>query len=337
MKTEFRYSSKMHLFIIISCILVALGVALGTVCHFTAGGYFNYGADWSSYRTVTVSCEYMDFGTTEKAEEICESAFDAQNLGGYVLQKGSTTNGNVLVYRFSLSVDSKKLESACAQIESGIAEALKDVSDVYLSGVSVHVDTTLLGGGKSLAMCAIALAAVVAFGTLYFLIRYKISMALAYLLANVHNLALFLSLLTITRIPVGTSLFAFAAVTVILTTIGCCFLFGKMRRNIKDEDYARLNAFALTDKSANECFAVNLVITGALAAVAVVLFVLLSISSLSPLAIISPVLCALVSFVACGYGTLFFLPAVYSRFRFIGERFKKKNVRPSAKKAEQSK
>lgn len=334
MKTEFKYSSKMHLFIIITCALIAIGVAMGVIFHFVGNGYFNYGADWSGYKSVTVSYEYVDFSDRSKVVEICDDAFDKAGVTAYSTEWGNPTTGGVIVYKFTLGTDDGKLDTARTAIQAAIEEQVG--GEISLSGAAVHTDTTLLGGGKSLMMCGIAIASIAAFEFLYFLIRYKVSMAFAALLANAHNLALYLSLLAITRIPVGTSVFAFATLVVLLTMIGCCLIFGKLRKNMKDEDYAKYTAFELVDKSANETLKVNGLMAASLAAVAVLMFVLLSISSLSPLAIISPVLCALVVFVTCVYGTLFFLPAVYSRFKLIGEKFKK-NDRPSKKKAEQSK
>lgn len=333
MKTDFRYSAKMHLFIVISCIVIAAGIAVGICCQFMAEGYFNYGADWSSYKSVTVSYENVDFTDGNTVKELCDQAFSEAGIQSYTVQWGSTSTGGSLVYKFTLATDDASLNTARTAIQAAIDTKVTDIS---LSRASVHVDTTLLGGEKSLMMCGIALASIVGFAFLYFLIRYKVSMALGMLLASVHNLALFISLLSLARIPVGTSVFAFAALTVVLTVIGCCFLFGKMRRNGKDEDYAKLSAFELVDKSAGECFRLNLVMIASMAAVAVLLFILMSISSLSPLAIISPVLCAFAAFLSCAYGIQMFTPAVYSRFKKTGEAWKK-NKRPSKKKVEQTK
>lgn len=340
--SNFRFSSKMHLFIIISAIIIAVGVAVGLICQFAADGYFNYGSDWSSYKSVTVTYEYLDFADGDDVEKICDDAFDKAGVNSYVTQSGNWSRGGVIVYKFTLSTSDEKLAAARDIIQTALAENSKlagdsAYEDILFSDSYVRVGKTLLGGGKTLMMCGIGLASVVAFEFLYFLIRYKVSMALGALLANVHNLALYISLLAITRIPVGTSMFAFAALTVLFTMIGCCFLFGKTRKNIKTEELSKLSAFEIVDLSAGETFKFNLIFTGSLAAVAVLMFVLLSISSLSPLAIISPVLCALVTFVSCAYGTLMFTPSVYSRFRQIGAKFKKNKPKASAKKAEKSK
>ena len=54
MKTNLKLSSKMHIFIVISSLLIALGIMVGIICHFVANGYFNYGGDWASCKLVTV-------------------------------------------------------------------------------------------------------------------------------------------------------------------------------------------------------------------------------------------------------------------------------------------
>ena len=42
----------MHLFIIISTVIVAIGLAVGLVCQFVANGFFNPGANYASYKAV---------------------------------------------------------------------------------------------------------------------------------------------------------------------------------------------------------------------------------------------------------------------------------------------
>ena len=60
MKTNFKLSSKMHILIIVSTVLIAIGLAVGLICEFVADGFFNYGADWASYKSITVSYNRID-------------------------------------------------------------------------------------------------------------------------------------------------------------------------------------------------------------------------------------------------------------------------------------
>ncbi len=324
MKTDFKLSSKMHLFIIISCVIIALGVAVGTICQFVANGYFNYGSDWSDYKCVTVSYACVDFSNEKEVRKICDDAFASDGLKYYNCAYGDVTGdivGGEFTFKFGKSVNDEKLASAVEKINAKIQ-----------SGASVHTVEGFKGNTKALWRGAVAIASVMAAHFIYFAIRYKLTMALGALLADVHNLAVFVSLLSLARIPVGSAIITFAVLTVLVTAVGTCFLFDRVRKNCKDENASKLSAFDLTDKSASESFKVNLFVPVVLCAVAVLLFVLMSISAMSVFTVLSPVLCALACFVSCAYGTLFFTPAVYSRFKLIGDDYKLKHARAKKEK-----
>lgn len=338
MKTDIRLSSKMHLFIIISVIIIIAGLAVGTACHFVTGNFFNYGADWSSYKSVTVSYEEIDFGgkdleIKDEVDGICKKAFEKAGVGAYSVAVGERNSGGEFIYKFAMSTDDAKLDNAVLLIQTDIDANASSSGGVTLSAVSRHTEDGFIGSNRALIMGSIALASLVAFHFVYFIIRYRLTMAFAALLADVHNLALYLALLALTRTPVGTAMYAFAALTVLITVIGTCFVFDRVRKNAKDEDLKKLSAFELTDKSASESLKINIYLPLCFIIVAAVLFVLLTISSLSPLAIISPVVCAAVGFVACVYGTTFFVPSVYSRFYVIGDNYKKAHARAAKEKA----
>ncbi|MDE7087212.1 MAG: hypothetical protein K2O67_03365, partial [Clostridia bacterium] len=62
--TKFKVCSKIHLFIIISVLFIAIGMAVGTICHFCANGFFNYGGEFASYTSVKVT-----YTVSENSEE----------------------------------------------------------------------------------------------------------------------------------------------------------------------------------------------------------------------------------------------------------------------------
>lgn len=317
----------MHLFIIISSVLVALGLMVGLICHFVANGYFNYGGDWGSYSEVTVSYAYVDFSDENDVKEICNKAFDDCGLKYQSVADGNTETGGVIVYTFSVETDTDDFGNALLLINVEF-----DKANVTATTVSAHTANALLGGELNIQRCAIALACIVVAHFIYFAIRYKLTMALAGVLADLHNMAIFVSILSLTRIPVSSTVLAFAALTLLITVIGTSLLFDRMRKNEKNEDLKKLSAFEHADLGANECLKLNLIIPACLAGVAVLLFVILSISSLSPIVILAPVFAALVSFVSCAYGTVMFTPSVYSRFKLLGDNYKAKHARaPKAK------
>ncbi|MDE5729159.1 MAG: hypothetical protein K2I20_03180 [Clostridia bacterium] len=325
MKTNLKLSSKMHLFIIVSSVLIALGIMVGVICHFVANGYFNYGGDWASYKEVTVSYAYVDYTDESEVIEICNKNFSDCGLKYQSLTTGKSSEGGEIVYTFSIAADDTQLSNAVVLIGAAFNGAIQ-------TSVSAHTQEALLGGALTIDRCCIALACIIVVHFLYFVIRYKFTMALAAVLADIHNLGIFLSLLSLTRIPVASSVLAFAALTLLITVIGTSLLFDRMRRNAKNEDLKKLSAFEHADLGANECLTLNLIIPACLASVAALLFVLLSISSLSPVVILAPVFAALVSFISCAYGTVFFTPSVYSRFKLLGDNYKSQHARASKTK-----
>lgn len=321
--TNLKLSSKMHIMIIVSVVVIAIGIAVGLICEFMAGGYFNYGGDYNSYNTVVVSYAYVEYPDQSEVKELCDTEFDKSGVGYYACVYGETDLGGEYVFKFSKSVDEAKLSA----VAESINEKIGNSDAATLSNAYYHSLETELGGKKALVYGSIALAAAVVFQFLYFLIRYRLTMALSALLADVHNLAIFVSLLTITRIPVGSSVFAFAVLTVLMTMIGCCFLHDRMRKNIKNESFVKLDVNEQSDICAGESV-VNIAVSSvSLVVAAVVLFVLLSISALSVSLILAPVIYAVLGAIANVYGTAFFTPAIYSRFKRIGDNFKAEHTK----------
>lgn len=315
--TNLKLCAKMHVMIIVSAAVIAVGLAIGLICQFVGGGYFNYGSDYKSYKSVEISYAFVDFSDEDKVKDICDEAFKDAKISYFESTYGDTSLGGELVYKFSEKVDNKKLEAAATAITRKL-----DAADTGLSNASFHEIKTELGSGKALIYCSIAVAAAAAFQFIYFAIRYKLTMAFSALLADVHNLAVYVSLLAITRVPIGSGAIAFAALTVLMTMIGCCFYFDRARRNAKNEALSKLGANELCDLSARESLLSVCVASVCVAATAALAFVLMSISALSVAGVLAPVFCALFGAAASVYGTSFFTPAVYSRFKRIGDGFK---------------
>ena len=40
----------MHIMVAVSALIVAIGLAVGLVCQFIAGGFFNYGEEYKSFK-----------------------------------------------------------------------------------------------------------------------------------------------------------------------------------------------------------------------------------------------------------------------------------------------
>ncbi len=312
---NFVFSSKFKIFAIISAILIVAGMALGTALHFVQGTFFNYGGEYADYKSVTVSYYWVEFSGKDDVEKLCNEQFGAAGVRAYVTLDGDTATGGEIVYKFSPSTDSEKLAAAVDAINAKITEATK--SEFIQSGAHMNEGESLLGGGYTLWRCAVALAAIVAAQLIYMLIRYKVAAAVTAFCADIHNFALYAAILALCRIPVDSTALIFGVLAVAATAFGWGFTSLRLKRNFKNADNAKLTATQISDKSAGQTFALNLILAGALLLSAVLIFVIAIISSMSPTAVLPLVLCAIAAFVSAGYGTAFFAPALYPKVRAI--------------------
>lgn len=302
--TKFKVCAKIHLFIIISAIVIAIGLAVGTICHFCAGGFFNYGGEFSSYKSVTL--EYYLPVTEDEALSVCEDALGG--LKSYEFASSETTSGGKIVYKFVTSTDTEKLNNAVAKINEKFA-ANAD-GGVKLNVAAYHEGTVKEGGSKAITFAAIALSAAAAFQFLYFIVRYKLRAAYSALLACVHNLGIFVALAAITRIPVGAEMIAFGAAVVFVTMIFSAVLFDRTRKNFANEKYAKSERLEVLDTSACEVRMLTFSSVCALAVAAVVFGVFAAIAQMFAGAL-APAALVVLGMVATGYGAMFFTPAVH--------------------------
>ena len=317
----------MHLFIIISCLVVAIGLAVGLVGQFVLGGYFNYGAEFKSYNTIEVNYAYVEFSDHEDVIEICDGVFDKAGVSYYACSSGDTDDGGRVVFKFSKSVDAAKLLSLLDGIHTDLKADVVNTHptfnlDEMQTNASFHSLEAQLNGKKVLTYASIAIASAIVLQFLYFLVRYKVTMAFAACLANIHNLAIYVSLLALTRVPVGISAVALGGLTVLATMVACAYLFDRYRRNLKNAKYEKASADDLTDISVNESFKSILYPVVGIAVSAVVIFVSLSISAMSVVTVVAPAVAAVLSAVSALYGTVFFVPSVYTRIKRIGDNAK---------------
>ncbi len=310
--TKLRISSKMHLFIVISCIVAALGLAVGLICHFVSDGFFNWGGEYGSYQKIEVTYRFdMD---EDEVEAICEDAFEANGVSYYT--KTYSNNGAseyYIEYRFLSSVDGDALAAAA----DAIVEAAEgyDWYDWSIFSASSSEVETVIGGGRDLMYVGIALAAAVVFQFLYFLIRYKLTMAIAAFVADLHNLVIFLALLAITRVQVTFTVIALGVFVVLLTMIACGIIFDKMRKNFRTDEYKAMSSFEQSDAAAAESFRLVTIINGCIAAAFAVILVFTAIGALSVYGLFMPCICGIIAALVCEYGCMFFVPSIYSRLK----------------------
>ncbi len=330
--TKFKLSSRMHILIIISSLIIAVGLAMGLVFEFVSDGYFNYGGEYASYKSVVVNYAYVDlsaFGDEEGIQEICDAEFKSAGVNYYSSVRGETSGGGEITFKFNKNTSEENLRKASDAVNAKLTDAKLS----GLSNASFHDSVTVKDNVKAYTYGAIALASAIVFQLIYFVVRYGISMALASLLADLHNFAIFVSLTAITRVPVGSSVAVFAVLTVLMTMIGCALFFDKMRKAVKDENFVKLEVNEQVDRTVYESLQGICLPAIFVAAASVILFVLLSVSAMSVTLVITSAVLGLLSAVSAVYGTAFFTPAVYSRFKLIEDNCKAGRTKKASKKS----
>jgi preprotein translocase subunit SecF len=276
-------------------------MAVGTVCHFIANGFFNYGSEFSSYKSITVN--YL---TAEQKEEdvkkICEDAMGG--VSPYYVSFADESNGGEVIYKFTDDTDSTTLAAVVTKINEKLS------ANDGLSVATLHEATTNVGGIKVLNFTAIALASAVVAQFIYFWLRYKLSGACSAFLANLHTLGIYVSLLAITRVPVGIEAVALGAMVVVITMIASGIYFDRVRKNFKDPKNEKAAPVNVIDGSFAESAQTTCLYLIAME-VAVLVLVIFALIAFAHYTILSPYVVALIALVSCAYGCLFFTPSVH--------------------------
>lgn len=301
--------SLIHVYIIISCLILAVGAAIGTVCHFMSDGFFNYGVDYSSGAEVTVNYSVVEY-TQSEVQNYCESAFSAQGLSNYTV--ATYEDEGYLQYSFSYSTDSGKLDAAVDAINSSLASGVGN--EYSLNKAAYHYYKSLVNNPSVYIWSAVAAAIAIGVEAVYIAIRYRIDMGVVSILSNVHSLLLFAAILAITRIPFGSYVATIAMLCLLVSMITVLLFFAKVRSNFKDEDMSKLSAEErITGAAANTSKKINL-LCGAMLVVSVVYAIAAFIATFS-LSAIAPALAAVCACVVCWYSSALVTPSVYVRVR----------------------
>ena len=329
--TKFKVCSKIHLFIIISVLVIAIGMAVGTICHFCAGGFFNYGNEFKSYKSVTVTYHTSEYVDENAIKPVCDKAL--ADFSAYEVSCADARLGGEIIYKYAYSTDTAALQAAVDKLNAEI-----DVKGSGLNVASLHEGKIEAGGGKAITFASIALASAAAFQFIYFVLRYKLRAACSALLACVHNLGVFVALLAITRIPVGGEAIAVAAAVVFLTMILSGGIFDRTRKNFASEIYAKTDRTEVVDISACEVRSVSFYGVCAVAAACLIFGVAACIAQLW-IGAFAPFVAAILGCIACLYGGIFFTPAVHGKIDLLCERVKssKKKTGKPAKSAKKEK
>lgn len=294
-----------HIAIIAAVVVIAIGMAVGTVCHFLAGGFFNYGDEFASYKSVEITTSIPEDVHGDTAKAVAEEALSG--LGAYQasFSEGTGLVPNKVIYKFYSSASDADLNSAVERAVQLLAD--KGMED---GTAMLHVNEGFAGGSWQLALAGIALASAVVFQGVYFTLRYKLGMAIAALGTQVASVGLYAALLALTRCPVGLEAIAFTAVVVVVNMICSAIFFDKVKRSYKDDSNAKTATLELVTLGASASVKPAAVVCIAAAAVAVILGLFSFIAA--PAAItLAPYGAALIAVVCSALAFAFICPASY--------------------------
>lgn len=294
-----------HIALIVSVIIIAIGMAVGTVCHFVSNGFFNYGAEFASYKSIQITTSIPEDVSGNKAKKIAEDALSS--LGAYEVHfsEGTATAPNTVTYYFPMSASDDELASAVEDIKAAFEQQkMEDAS------AGVLKQTAVPDGGWQLGLAAIAVSCAAFLQAVYFAFRYKPGMALSSLCSQAAVVGIYAALLAITRCPVGIQTADFAVIAVAVTMICNGVFFSSVKNAFKDESNVKTDKYELIAGSAASTAKVNIAVCVALA-VAIVIFGVFALIAAPGAATLSAYLASLIAVVACAFTFGVFTPASY--------------------------
>ena len=181
---------------------------------------------------------------------------------------------------------------------------------------------------------AIAAAVVVVLAFAYFAIRFNLGMGIAMGIAGVHDVLLALALVALLRIPAGVGIAAIGAFALLFSVFLNGFVFGRMRRDFKSDEYKELPAREAVERSAKGSRKPVFVTAIIMLAVIVVLGVIGVVTGFD---LTSFMLCALVAVLVNTYSSLVLSPSIFAVFKekFDAAKAKKAKYNFDAEKKKQ--
>lgn len=295
-----------HIAVIVSVLIIVIGMAVGTICHFISNGFFNYGGEFASYKSVEVTTSVVEDTSGDAAKQIASDALSS--LGAYEVTFSQATGyvPNTVVYKFYNSVSDQSIANAVQAVKDAFSE--KGMED---GTVASFVNDGYAEGIFQLNFAAIALASAVVFQAIYFAVRYKPGMALSALCSQLVVVGVYASLLAITRCPVGLEAIAFAALAVIVTMICNGISFDRIKKSYKDEANAKADRLDLISEGVGATAKLNAFVCAAVAVIAVVFAIFAFIASPTAATLLPFAVC-LLSVVSCAFTFGVFTPSSYA-------------------------
>ena len=327
------------------CLFISLAVSLvliivGVVMFSVLGG-FNDDGFTKDKTVITVTGDPIvtvreDF--RNDLDELCKTTLEdagAKVGGGRYLE---TTDKGTFEYTLNGSYDEATLETYVKALETAIStqkagETDKTFGETSFIYVAQHRQNNL-DYYKYMWTFAIAAAVVVVLAFAYFAIRFNLGMGIAMGIAGVHDVLLALALVALLRIPAGVGIAAIGAFALLFSVFLNGFVFGRMRRDFKSDEYKELPAREAVERSAKGSRKPVFVTAIIMLAVIVVLGVIGVVTGFD---LTSFMLCALVAVLVNTYSSHVLSPSIFAVFKekFDAAKAKKAKYNFDAEKKKQ--
>lgn len=226
------------LFTAVSAVILIAGLVLGILF-----GY-NYAADKIESKTIEVTYDAVVLigeKTEEDLQKLCEDQIKACGLKYTQKRTYEVTNGGMLEYTFASSASAEKLQAVKAAVESAIYAEDSVYADAEMY-VNVH-EYRAQPMYEAIWRGAIGVGVGVIVALVYVGIRCGLGRALVGACLALHDSALVLAILALTRIPVYTyAPVLFASVGALLSVLLWLIQSVKMRENFKEASFRGVSA-----------------------------------------------------------------------------------------------
>ncbi len=224
--------SKKVLFL---CLAIGLAVIIAGA---VLAGVLGYNADSTMKDYTAVEVSDLAYASRSEAvqdqlRDFCRGEIEKEyKVTQYEYFENNSTGGATLRFTVNGTVDA----AFCDSLEAAVAGAGIEGVTSDLVTVTYHIAENApyydFVWRTAVGLCV---AFVILF--VYMAIRYRLGMGAVALLAAVHDAAVVLALVAILRIPSGVALAGVAAFVVFLSAALNLFVFGRMRKNFRSEEF----------------------------------------------------------------------------------------------------
>ncbi len=319
--------------LLIVCLVLSLVLLCAGAFVF---GFLGFNQDSTTKDPVSVEVSGAIPSLTEEARgsllDFCKDYITEEGYTVSSVRYDSDTSllNGTLAFRLAVSAE-KAEEGALEALADGLEDAVSALTEEQVAGIElVREEISVVSTVReSIPMksyvwrTAVAGAVVLVIAFAYTAIRFRPGMGLTVLAAGVHDVLLTLALVALFRLPVGVTLLAVAAFSLLTSLLFNLSVCGRIRADLRKEEWKELSAQEAVSRSLGE--SVRTVGKGA-AALAVFCIVIGVVGAVLGIDLAFAMVGGLIAVVVSAYSALLFAPSLFVRIK----------ARTDARKAERA-